>query len=130
MKKFALPVNRVEQPVHLLDAAGALQRHLQLGELPQQLFEIWKKFMERWVQETNGDRQSLHRAKDPDEVLALKREELIESFLSRAHAIRQNHLAHRRQPLVAKEHVLGAAQSNALRPELSCHLSVVWGVCV
>src|SRR2546423_10474893 len=69
--------------------------------------------MQRRIQQTNGDRKAGHLAEDADEVATLQRQKFFEGLLSGADAIGKNHLAHGSQTLIAKEHVLSAAQADA-----------------
>ena len=98
--------------------------HLQLGELVAQLFGIRQKLSAAGIEQANRDRQAGHLAKDADEIATLQRQQLLERFLARADAFRKNHLAHRGEPLIAKEHVLGATKPDAFRAKLSRGLRV------
>src|SRR6185369_9271446 len=75
-------------------------------------------------EKTNRDRQSGHLAKDADEVATLERQQLLECFLTRADALRENHLAHRSEALIAEEHVLGTTESDAFGPKPTRRLRV------
>src|SRR4030095_14185117 len=70
--------------------------------------------MQRWIEQANRHRESGHLAKDADKVAALEWQKFLQSLLTRADAIGENHLAPRRQSLIAKEHVLSAAKADAL----------------
>ena len=64
-----------------------------------------------------GHGQAVHRAEDAGEVVALDGQELLEGRAPARLVLGEDHLAHRRDPLVAEEHVLGAAQADALGAE-------------
>src|SRR5436190_7940756 len=86
--------------------------------------------MEWRIQQPNCHRKSRHFTEDADEVTALQRQQLIERLFAGAHTVRQNHLAHRRQTLIAKKHMLSTTQANSFSPKLSRRLSVEWGISV
>ena len=75
--------------------------------------------MQRRIEQANGYRQPNHLAEDADKVAALQWQQFFERLLARADAIRQNHFAHCRQPLIAEEHVLGATQADAFGAKLA-----------
>ena len=49
---------------------------------------------------------------------------IFQRLLARADAIGQNHFAHRRQPLIAEEHVLGATEPDAFSAKLPRDLGI------
>src|SRR5262249_55560688 len=73
-------------------------------------------------------RQAGHLSENADEVTTLQWQELLESLFASAQAIGKNHLAHRRQSLIAKEHMLSTTKPDALGAKLSCCLSVEWSI--
>ena len=58
-----------------------------------------------------------HRLEDPVEVLALKRQQLLQRFPAVDLRVGQNHALHNREPAFPEEHVLGPAQPDATRAE-------------
>ena len=60
-----------------------------------------------------------HRLEDPLEVGLLHRQQLVERDAARRLVARQDHLLHDRQPVLGHEHVLGAAEADALGAELA-----------
>ncbi len=106
-----------------LNVAARFQLHLQLGKLAAQLFRVRQKLVQRRIEQANRYRQSGHLAKDADEIAALQRQQLFERLFARADAFRKNHLAHRRETLIAKEHVLGATQADSFGAKLPRRLS-------
>ena len=51
---------------------------------------------------------------DPHEIVALQRQQGVVGDLLLRGALREDHLAHREDALLAEEHVLGPAQADAL----------------
>ena len=80
--------------------------------------------MQRRVEQTDGDGQAVHRLEDAHEVGALELRELVERGLLLGRVVGEDEALHERQP-VAEEHVLGAAEPDALGAELARHLRVV-----
>src|SRR5258707_5481896 len=84
--------------------------------------------MQRRIEQTNRDWEAGHFAKNADKIAALQGQELFERLFPRAGTVRENHLTHRRQTFVAKEHVLSAAEAYAFSTHLSRDARVVRGV--
>ena len=85
---------------------------------------VREEFVERRVEQADGDRQAVHRPEYALEVLALVRQELVERLLPFGEVGGENHLAHRVDSVALKEHVLSAAETDALGAELNRHLSL------
>ena len=124
LQQPALLVDLVEQVVHVAQRGRQTHSHLQFAEFAHQLFGVWQKLMQRRIEQANRYRQSGHLAKDADEVAALQRQQFFERLLARADAFGQNHLAHRREPLIAEEHVLGATKPDSFGAKLARHLRI------
>ncbi len=75
--------------------------------------------MERRVEQADRHRQAAHRLEDPVEVGLLERQQPVESRAAPGLGVREDHLLHHGQPLDAEEHVLGAAEADPLRAELT-----------
>src|SRR5436190_17039836 len=86
--------------------------------------------MEWRIEQANRDRIAGHLTKDANEVAALQRQQLLESFLARAYAVGENHLAHRGQSLIAEEHVFRAAETYSFRAETARGLGIEWRVTI
>src|SRR5512143_2272507 len=80
--------------------------------------------MERGIQKTNSYRVALHGFKEALEIRALHRKKLGERLLARFGIVGEDHLLHDRQPVFGEEHVLGAAEADALSAELASHLCI------
>src|SRR5690606_573053 len=78
--------------------------------------------------ETDRYWQPVHRAEDAGKVLALHRQDLRERLPPPITGFREKHLAHGMDALAVEEHVLRAAQADALRPELAGLLRVLWRI--
>mmetsp|Transcript_26972 Transcript_26972/g.58961 ORF Transcript_26972/g.58961 Transcript_26972/m.58961 type:complete len:401 (+) Transcript_26972:1568-2770(+) len=87
--------------------------------------------MQGRVQQPDGDRQALHGPEDALKVGPLEGQQVSQGLKAGLLALRHNHPPHSRNALLTgKEHVLSAAQADALRtklPRLSC---VLRRVCV
>ena len=115
--------------VELLDAArddfGAEAEFL--GELFLLLALVRDELVQRRIDEADGDRESIHRLEDADEVAALERQKLVQSFNSSFPAVGEDHflngalafLALLREFEVGEEHVLGAAEADAFGAEFA-----------
>src|SRR5579863_7773070 len=94
---------------------------------------VRNELVQRWIDEADGHRESIHCFKYADEVAALERQELIQSFNSGFLVVGQNHFLDGALTLLAllgeleigEEHVLGAAKADTFRPELACFAGVL-----
>ncbi len=73
--------------------------------------------MQRRVEQAHRHRQPVHGGEDGDEVLPLDPAQLLERVGLLGRRLGQDHPAHHGQAVLAQEHVLGAAQADALGPE-------------
>ena len=70
--------------------------------------------MQRRIEQADRDRQALHDLEQLDEVAALHRQDLGERRAARLFLVGEDHLAHGADAVLIEEHVLGAAQPDAL----------------
>ena len=84
--------------------------------------------MQRRVEQADRDREPRHGLEDAFEVGLLVRKELLERSATLLLAAGHDHLAHDGQPVVGHEHVLGAAETDALRAELAGLGGVLRGI--
>ena len=73
--------------------------------------------MERRIDGADRDRLAVHALEDAVEVLALQRQQLGQRLSTVGFSCRENHALHDRNAPFAEEHVLGAAQPDALGAE-------------
>ena len=104
-----------EQPAPLVVELDRAPAH-------QQLLDVGEELVQRRVEQADGDGQAVHRLEDALEVGALELLELVERGLLLGGVVGEDEPLHERQP-VAEEHVLGAAQADALGAELARHLA-------
>ncbi len=76
-----------------------------------------QELVQRRVDQADRDRPAAHRLEDAHEVLALHREQLVERRLADRLVVGKDHVAHERHAVGAEEHVLSAAEADALRAE-------------
>ena len=75
--------------------------------------------MQRRIEQADRDRQPGHDPEDLGEVAALVGQQLGERGAAAGLVLGEDHLAHGGDPLGVEEHVLGAAQADALGAELA-----------
>eukprot|EP00982_Pelagococcus_subviridis_P013843 31285-Pelagococcus_subviridis.AAC.9 len=98
------------------------------GEQSDDLVElaVWKKLVQRRIEQPNRDRHSVHRAKDPVKVAPLERQQIVQRRLAIARQRRHDHPSHGAYALArAEEHVLGAHEPYALRAVDACRRRVL-----
>src|SRR5215207_7889106 len=86
--------------------------------------------MQRWVDQADDDRITIHRLEQTVEVLALVGEKLVERFRPTLTGFREDHLLYDGQALGFEEHVLGATESNAHGTIRACALCILWIICI
>ena len=96
--------------------------------LDVQLLDRGQEFVQRRVEQADRHRQAIHRFEHLLEVGALDVEQLGERLVLFVGRRRQDHLAHDREPVGGQEHVLGAAQADALGAETAGVSGVLTGV--
>ena len=109
---------RLVELVHLLEHAlllrDVLAALLAERDLHGQLDLVRQELVQRRVEQPHRHRQPAHRPEDADEVLALEREQDVVRRLLLRLGLGEDHLPHGSDPLLAEEHVLGAAEADAL----------------
>ena len=103
----------------LLRAAGELLRvgaH-GLGHLGDLLLAVRQEFVQRRIEQADGDRPAVHDLEQLDEIGALHRQQLGERGAARFLVVGEDHLAHRLDAVLVEEHVLGAAEPDAFGAE-------------
>ena len=85
------------------------------------------EFVQRRVEQTDGDGQPRHHLEQAHKVRALFGQQLGERHATPLLVLGQDHLAHGGNPRRFKEHMLGAAQPDALRAEFARDLGVGGG---
>ena len=110
-------VDLVERALEVLEVGCALDA----GALHflRNLFEAGKELVERRVEQADRDGQAGHLLEQPLEVLLLERPQLAERLAAVALGVGHDHRAHLRHAVLGHEHVLGAAEADALRAELA-----------
>ena len=91
-------------------------RRLGHGDLDREVGEVGEELVQRRVEEPDGDRQAVHGLEDLDEVGPLERQQLVEDLLALLVGLGEDEVLDE-QAAFAEEHVLGAAQADALGPE-------------
>ena len=87
-----------------------------------------KELVKRRVEQPDRDRQTLHRLEQPLEVGLLERQQLGQRGAPVLLGLRHHHRAHLRLAVGGHEHVLGAAEADALGPELRAPSAASSGV--
>ena len=80
------------------------------------------------VEQAHGDAVAVHGLEDAFEVAALHRQELGQCDLAALYVVGENHLADGLDAVALEEHMLGAAQADALGSEVACLLGIARGV--
>jgi hypothetical protein len=81
------------------------------------LTAVREELVQRRIEQADGDGEAVHRLEDPLEVAALHGQQLFERTPPPPFVARDDHLAHRGDAVAFEEHVLGAAQPDALGAE-------------
>ena len=114
-----------QQPTRFFEPGSVAPGQFQLRNLHHQVFTLRQKFVQRRIEQTNGDRIARHLAIEPDEILFLQRQELIEKLFSLLFGPRQDHLLHNRDAILGEEHMLRPTESNPFRTEAARNFRLV-----
>ncbi|SCH11507.1 Uncharacterised protein [uncultured Bacteroides sp.] len=95
-----------------------------LGHFFLPLQVVRHELMQRRVEQTHVDRQSVHGLENFLEVGFLIRQQLVEGFLAAFHILGQNHFAHSDNLFVVEEHVFRTAESDTYGTETAGILCV------
>ena len=92
-----------------------------LGDLG---LRVRQELVQGRIEQADGDRQSAHDGEERGEVGALHRQELLQGGAAARLVVGEDHLAHGDDAVALEEHVLGAAQADALGAESARRLGV------
>ena len=106
------------------DLGGVRVLGSQLRDFNHKLLALREKLVKRRIQGAHDHRIAVHDLEEFDEVSALHGQQLGERSRARLIVFGEDHLAHVRDALRLEEHVLGAAQSDALRAERARRLGI------
>ncbi len=95
-----------------------------LGDLAHLGIGLGQEFVQRRIEQPDRHRQARHDAEQLDEIAALHRQELGERLLPAVGIVGHDHLAHGDDALAVEEHVLGAAEADALGAEAARVLGI------
>ena len=98
------------------------------GLLDAQFFDRRQELVQRWIQQANSHGESVHRQKNVFEVDLLNATEIGQRSEFVLRIVGKDHLANHGQAIGRQEHVLGAAQANALGAEIARVGGVFTGV--
>ena len=90
-----------------------------LGDVLEFLFLVRQEFVQRRVQQADGDGQARHFLEDGFEIAALHGQQFGKRRFAFGFCVGQDHLAHGDDALGVEEHVFGTAQADAFSPELA-----------
>ena len=96
----------------------------QLGQIHHQLLALGQELVQRRIERADHHREAVHGFEQAGEIGALHGQQLQQRFAPRLLIARQNHGLHVRNAVLGEEHVLGAAQADALGAEFRAGLRV------
>ena len=95
-----------------------------LSQLVDLQVAVRQELVQRRIEQADRHGQARHDLEQPDEVLPLHRQDLPKCRAPAFLVLRHDHLAHGHDPVRLEEHVLGAAEADALRTEFARLLGV------
>ncbi len=104
----------VDEGLDLDQVLAVDQPDLEVGGGAEQLVVARQELVQRRVEEADDHGVTGHRPEQADEVVALHREEGVDRLATLGRGGGHDHALHDREPLGVEEHVLGAAQADAL----------------
>ena len=121
---LAHALDGAQQALLLLQLGLRGSLHLQDRHLDQLVVVAGQELVERRVDQPDDDREPVHLLEDAGEVGALEGQQFGQPPLAFLAVLGQDHLLHEGQALLLHEHVLGAAEPDALGAEAARHLGV------
>ena len=89
------------------------------GDLGDFVIGMRQEFMQGRIKQADGHRQPGHDLENGDKVIALHGQNLVQRLAPVFFALGQNHLTHSNNAVSFKEHVLGAAKTNAFSAKIT-----------
>ena len=86
---------------------------------------VGNELVERWIEQADVNRTTVHSLEDTLEVGLLIRQQLGKCLLATLNSLRKNHLAHSDNLLVLEEHVLCTCKTDTLGTKVTSHLCIV-----
>ena len=119
--------------VELVQLGGAALQLLRarahgLGDFRDFRIRMGQEFVQRGIEQADGHRQARHDLEQVSEILPLHGQQLGERMATTRLVIREDHLAHGHDAVALEEHMLGAAQADAIGAEVAGHPRVGGGV--
>ncbi len=99
---------------HFLERTAGL-----IGQFAHRLQLVGYKLVQGGIEQANGHLIAVHGREDAFEVTTLQWQQLGQGHAARVHIRGDNHLAHCLDAVALKEHVLGAAQTDAVGTQLT-----------
>ncbi len=96
-----------------------------LGHLLHLAAGIGQELVQRRIEQADGHRQALHDAEQLDEIVALHGQDLGQRRAAPLDGLGHDHLAHGDDAAAVEEHMLGAAEPDALGAEAARHAGIV-----
>src|SRR5580700_3279684 len=100
----------------------------QANLIDHQVFALRQELMQRRIERSNHDRESVHRLKKAREISPLHGKKFLESLAPRLFIASQNHRLHVRDTVFGEEHMLSAAEADAFGAEQTRGLRVAWNI--
>ena len=116
-------VERIDARLDFVVADIHLRCHFALA-----LLVLRNEFVQRRVEQADGDGIAVHHLEERFEVAALHRQQLGERHAAAGFVIGENHLAHGLDTGIFEKHVFRAAETDTLRTERECRPGVAGGV--
>src|SRR5258708_7207322 len=115
--EFMQALDALQNGFGFFDFLGISVGMFQLKNPVVKLRPAGQELMQRRIQQTDGNRQSVHGFEQAMEIFALHRQQFVECFATARLVVGHDHFAHVVEAVFGKEHVLSAAETHAFRSE-------------
>jgi hypothetical protein len=118
----------VQSPIDLRQGVEVLQADLEVGHVFDEVIMARKELVEGRIDEPDDHGEPVHGSEEAVEVTSLKREQRVQGRIPLRRIGSHDHLLDDRQPVGLEEHVLRAAETDALCTVLPGPFRVPWVV--
>ena len=122
--EFGESLNFFHQFFFFFDQSGVAVGASQRGDFHEEIFFVGEEFMERGIQETDGNGEPGHDFQDAVEIAFLHGKQFGKGGFAAFHGFGHDHFLHGGKTVDFHEHMLGSGETDAVSAEIAGFLSI------